>query len=268
MKPRSRRALGGWLAPLVLSLFLAGCATGPSPGGSQSSARERADIYLDLGVSYLQQGRTREALSNLKKARDLREGDAQIHNALGLAYQRLGFKKKAGRNFRRAVELAPENGEVLNNYGVFLANRGSYDKARKQFQKALENPLYSSPESAYYNLAWLARQQDRPKRAEDMLRTALRLQPGYAEARLALARLFRDRGRLSDARDQVRQLLESRPEHIRAHLLAGEIALELGDRSAARDHLNRVKDLAGSRDDQLVQRSRKLLRGLESESGP
>ncbi|MFP4560003.1 MAG: type IV pilus biogenesis/stability protein PilW [Thiohalorhabdus sp.] len=241
----ARRAALGSTAVALVALLLSGCATTSSgEGAGPEGERTRSEIYLELGMAYLRDGRPRDALRKLKDARSLNDDDARIHNALALTYQNLGFDDKAEEAFEEAVALDPDDPQVRNNYGAFLAGLGSYERAKEQFEAALQDPMYSTPEKAYYNLGWLAREEGESDRAEEMLRTALRLRADYPAARLALVRLLRDQGDLDQAQDEAEELLERRPEHPRGHLLAAELARELGDEERAADHLRRVLEVA------------------------
>ena len=250
---------------IAAAFFLTACASNPSPEQPKSDDRSRSQIYLELGVAYLQQGENRKALRKLKEAKSLAGDDARIYNALGLAYQQLGFDDQAEQAFQEALDLNPKNPQVRNNYGVFLAKMGAYKRARRQFEGALEDPLYNNPENAYYNLGWLARREGEPEKAEDMLRTALRLRPTYPPARLALARLLREQGRPSEAGDQVAKLLSRQPEHVQGHLLAAELAMDNGDRDTARKHLNKVAELAP--DSPAGQQARRMMEQLGQARG-
>jgi type IV pilus assembly protein PilF len=243
-------------ALLLAASLTAGCVGGPS--GEEGTRQGTA--YLDLGVAYLQQGKPRSALQALRKAKRRNSGNARVHNALGLTYQQLSFVERARSAFERAVELAPDDPQVRNNYGAFLANRGDFAASARQFRKALNNPVYSTPETAYYNLGWIARRQGRPGEAEQRLRTALKLRPDYAQARLSLARVLAEQDRLAPARQELARLLERHPDLNAGHLLAGELALEAGNREAARRHLQKVVD--HSPQGAAGQRARQLLREL------
>jgi len=229
----------------LLAVLLGGCAsTSSQPSGDESEAERRSGIYLDLGVAYLRQGQPRKALRTLKKARNLDDGNARVYNALALTYQALGFDDKAQTAFEEAIDRDADDPQVLNNFGVFLAKMGSYARARKQFEKALADPLYNTPETAYYNLGWLARRQGDADQAEGMLRTALRLRADYPQARLALARLMRNEGELAKARKQLDAILKRHAEHVPAHQLAGEVALARGNEASAQHHFQEVVRLA------------------------
>ena len=252
-----------WLVAAAV-VALAGCATGGGADGNGargSSPERRSAIYLDLGTTYLQQGEPRRALENLKKAQDQKGDSAEIHNALGLTYQRLGFTDKARSAFERARDLDPNDPRLLNNYGVFLATHGEPDRARSMFHKSLDNPMYSTPENAYYNLAWLDRREDRLDKARQHLRTALQVRSDYPAARISLAQVLRNLDRPRQARKVVEGLLEGHSQHLEGQLLAGELALALGDEQEAVKHLDRVVDLAP--ESALAERSRKLLSQIE-----
>jgi type IV pilus assembly protein PilF len=248
---------------LVSALALtAGCAsTSSQQGGGPEEATKRSGIYLDLGVAYLQQGNPRKALRTLKKARDLDDEDGRVYNALALTYQALGFDDKAEAAFEEAVDLNPKDPQIRNNYGVFLAKMGAYGRARTQFEKALADPLYNTPETAYYNLGWLAKRKGDAEEAEGMLRTALRLRPDYPPARLTLVQLLREEGELDQAGKEMTKLLERHPEHVQGRLLAGELALARQKPEAARGHLDKVVELAP--DSSAAERSRSLLQRMD-----
>jgi len=235
---------------LMAFLLLSGCASNPShqQGTPQKSRSDRSHIYLQLGIAYLKQGQPREALRKLQKAKSLNDEDARVYNGLALTYQNLGFDDKAERAFQEAVDLDPKDPQVHNNYGAFLAHMGAYERARRQFEAALADPLYSTPESAYYNLAWLAERQGKPGKAEGMLRTALRLHADYPAARLALVELLRKKGQTDKAEKELEKLLKTRPKNVQAHLIAGEMARGRGDRGEAKKHWKKVLDLAPDSD--------------------
>lgn len=252
-------------AGLVLALGLvAGCASNPDRDSAEAG-QDRSQIYLELGAAHLQQGEPRKALEKLRKAESINEEDPRVYNVMGLTYQRLGFDDKAEDAFQQALDLEPGNPRALNNYGTFLAQNGSYEQARKQFRKALEDPLYNRPENAYYNLGWLARRQDEPEKAEEMLRTALELRTDYSPARLALARLLRDQGRSSEARNQVAHLLSRSPDNVRGHMLAAELAMEAENSDRARKHLNKVAELAP--DSPAADRAQRMMEELAPSHG-
>jgi len=261
---RIRRTFAPFAAVAAFFLLTA-CASNPTPQNPKSDDKSRSQIYLELGVAYLQQGEPRKALRKLNEAKSLEEDDARIYNALGLTYQQLGFDDKAEGAFQEAVALNPRDPQVRNNYGVFLAKMGAYERAREQFERALEDPLYNRPEKAYYNLGWLARRKGDPDEAEDMLRTALRLAPNYPAARLALARLLKAEGQADEARDHVIQLLSRRPENVPGHLLAAELAMAAGDGQTARKHLNQVSELAP--DSPASDRARRMMDQLSGAQG-
>lgn len=205
-----------------MALALTACSTAPTdpstgPGtwsseSEQAGPQKQGTVYLKLGVAYLRQDKPREAVQALRKAVTSDAEDARIHNALALAYQQLGALDKARRGFERALQLDPEDPQIHNNYGVFLIHQGEYTQAASQFRQALASPLYATPETAYYNLGWLAQRQGNRQEAVASYQTVLRLRPEFHRARLALARLLLEAGQEQRARDHIQRLLEAEPE--------------------------------------------------------
>jgi tetratricopeptide (TPR) repeat protein len=74
-----------------------------------------------------------------------------------------------------------------------------------------------------------------------LLERALRIAPGFAEARVDLARALRRAGRVAQAREEVRRVLEEFPQHHRAWLAYGDVLVDLGQYDDARIAFERAR---------------------------
>ncbi len=105
-----------------------------------------------MGVNYLSDGKTPQAIKELLAAQSLSPNNADIEHALGLAYQQKGHYDQAINQYKKALEIDPKLTEARNNYGTALLAKGMYDDAIKQFEECLNDPNYSTPEKAAYNI--------------------------------------------------------------------------------------------------------------------
>jgi tetratricopeptide (TPR) repeat protein len=105
------------------------------------------DLFLNLGLVYLQDGNTDAATDALATAVALGPGHAEAHFNLGLAYERRGMLAEAKREILASLRLHPNQNEARNMLGVIYAEDGNYvtahevwsDLARTGFEPARTN---------------------------------------------------------------------------------------------------------------------------------
>ena len=129
----------------ILSLaLLAGCVSGGSTDAlaSREGRAQAGKAYVQLGLGYLQQGLTEQAMGPLKKALDLNSQDAAAHAALALVYQAQDEPGLADTHYLKALASTPGDARIQNNYGSFLYAQGQYAQAQKMFAQAAADTLY------------------------------------------------------------------------------------------------------------------------------
>ena len=98
--------------------------------------------YYNLGLLASDQDRLEEARTYLEKALSLKENDADILTALGTVHLKSGQDAEAEKLFQKALELG-ESEVLYNNLGTILFRRKDYRKAKELYRKALDmNPDY------------------------------------------------------------------------------------------------------------------------------
>jgi len=183
-----RKALIGGL--LLYLLLLSGCVTNqPINPDAKTAGRKAAEDNTQLGVEYMKRGQLEVALGKLKKAVKDDPGYAPGHTVLAVLYTRLGESELAATHYKEALQADPTNGDVNNNYGTYLCQTGKQQEAIRHFMKALDDPFYGSPAVALTNAATCAMGNDKLADAENYLRSALKYDPKFPDALLAMARL-------------------------------------------------------------------------------
>ena len=184
------------LFALGTALALAGCASTQD----QEVQRLRARATYEQGLSHLGDKRVSLGLASFQEAVRLDPSAPLYHNTLGVVYLHyLSKPVEAQAEFQRAIDLDPTYAEALTNLGVTLAQQGRWGDAVAAYRKAISLPIYSSPEVAYANLGWAYLNLDKPKEAEESYRTAVQLQPRFAQAYYFLGVVLDRQGRKDEA---------------------------------------------------------------------
>ncbi len=168
---------------LAVAALVAGCQAGLA-GNPQASA-----LNVELGVSYLEQGRAELARDKLIRAarQDPRSADAQ--RMLALAYESLGQHPAAERHYRQAVRIAPRDVEALNSLGVFLCRRTGEAREGLAFLRRAAGEASPRRRAAVYANSGVCELAKDAASAAKWFRRALELDPGQPEARALLEQL-------------------------------------------------------------------------------
>jgi type IV pilus assembly protein PilF len=204
------------------------------PAQSQASREQQlekiAAANLNLGVAYMQQGKYRQALDKLNRAKLAKNDYAPVYNALGLLHQKLGENEIAESNFKKAIELNPDDSLSLNNYGLFLCQNKRFEEADAIFLEAADNPFYKTPEIAITNAGTCALSNNQPDIAEKYFREALRLNPKISPALIQMAELSYEQYDYLSARAYLQRYLEISNHTSKSLWLGVRIEQELGDK--------------------------------------
>ncbi|MCC7549173.1 MAG: type IV pilus biogenesis/stability protein PilW [Burkholderiales bacterium] len=227
-----------WLALLVIAL--GACAATPrsgAPGSSadvaSGSARDRARIHTELGVTYYEAGKLAVALEELNEAISADRAYAPAWNARALVYMDLREDANAEADFKQALHVDPSNSQAKNNYGLFLCQRGRGQEGIRYFLDAVKNPLYATPDVAYKNAGLCARgMRDLPS-AEEYFSRALQLNGRQPQALYSMADMRFARGDAQSAKGFMDRYMGAvsapGPE---ALWLAARIERQMGDGNA------------------------------------
>jgi len=191
---------------------------------AQQSPNE-AQVYVDLGYAYENDGNPDKALENYEKAISLNNGQyATAYLRGGIVYNRTQKTDKAIELFNTAERLftAASNSEgfneVLHQRGILYRDRGKYDEARTQFSqsltsaRALGNPAQQI--TALIELSYLASMKGDSGESEEYAKQAISLaQLNHIEnltagGLLELGNSFSSRGEYKKAEDYFNQAIQ------------------------------------------------------------
>jgi len=125
--------MGGWL----------GC-------GSEEAVK-RADGHYKEGVASLDNDR-QKAFVSFQKALQENPKHRDAHYSIGHIYAEQRKYQQAEEEFRAALRIAPDFSEAYTYLGTVLASQDRWPEAISAYRRALNNPLYVTPDVAWYNL--------------------------------------------------------------------------------------------------------------------
>ncbi|HEY1694020.1 MAG TPA: tetratricopeptide repeat protein [Polyangiaceae bacterium] len=158
---------------------------------------------------------------------------ALANGNLELAYARLAL----------ALEYNPRFTEAWVNLGLVEERRGNFDLARRDFVKARDlNPDLPAPHHA---LGVLADAEGHTAEAEKLYRAALKVDPGFAPARINLARRLFARGDFEEAREHFLRLTQVAPDALDGWTGLCETLLKLDRRDDARAVAGHAREAFG-----------------------
>jgi protein O-mannosyl-transferase len=122
-----------------------------------------ADAHYNLAVVLRQEGRVDEAITHFEQTVQANPGFTEAYNNLGNAFLYKGKMDEAITQYQNALQINPDYGKALNNLGYALLQKGKVDEAIAHFQKALQiNP---DDTKARVNLEQALLQQQRAREA-------------------------------------------------------------------------------------------------------
>lgn len=180
------------LSVLCFFIVLSACQSQPLKSESahmQGNESSPADVYVSLGVEYMNRGINEVALEKLQTAINIDSNSSNAHNVLAVLYDRLGEAALAGQHYEKAVALSPANSSAQNNYARYLCGIKQYERADQHFNLALKNPLYKTPYVVLTNAGSCAWTAGDLAKAENYYRMALQRHKRFPPALFQMAKL-------------------------------------------------------------------------------
>ena len=132
-----------------------------------------------------------------------------------LAFHQASYWKNSGTLFRHAVLVTKDNYLAFNNLGFYLWGQGKVEPAMENYRAALRiNPGY---EDARNNLGYALASQKKYSEAIEQYEAALRIRPNHPEVHNNLGNALSELGRIDEAISHYLIVIRENPEHADAH---------------------------------------------------
>ncbi|MHB8383867.1 MAG: tetratricopeptide repeat protein [Candidatus Binataceae bacterium] len=109
-------------------------------------------LFLNLGLLYLDNGQLRDATEVLRLSTLLGPDHPEPHFNLGLAYEKRGMLQAAEQQMLLSLEIDPDQVDAHNTLGAIYAEEGKYMRASQEWTEIVQaNPDYA-PARANLNI--------------------------------------------------------------------------------------------------------------------
>jgi serine/threonine-protein kinase len=252
--------------------------------GAAERARELNDklpeVHFELGSIYSHEGKTQQAIAELKSALELapnsdegnrRLGEASLsagkkddaiqayrkavevnpyywlnYSQLGAAYLKFGQNEDALRAFQKVVELAPDSNSGYSNIGAVYYSEGKWDEALAAFQKALalrpSAQVYSNLGTIYFYLSRYSEAATMFEKAVEMAPNQLRL-GNLADAYRWMGQREKANATYDRAIALALKDLQVNPRDTRALGFLGAYYAKKGDTKRGMDFIHRARSI-------------------------
>ena len=165
-----------------------------------------ARAYFLKGVSFLEQGDTMRAITNLRISANLDTMKYETYMQLASVYQ-LMDDTVAIDYYNKALRGRPNDERALFRLARFYQDLGHYDKAINYYEKV--NQFYPLHKEAYFNKGYIYLVEEKDfDRAAIAFQQATNIDPAYVEAVYNLGRTYEAQGLYDEAAVKYREVLE------------------------------------------------------------
>jgi type IV pilus assembly protein PilF len=222
---------------LLSITLLAGCSW-----FSNGPAEKPTDIYLQLGVRYMDLGKLELAKENLKKALEKDGNNARAHSALAFLNEKINHFDEARQHYETALVLSPDDIGIQNNYGKFLCDRRQFDRGLALLTQASSNMLNDRQWMALTNSARCHLGMGQRSQAVTLLKQALDMNGQYSAALQEMQKISYQMGDYKAAEDYLQRYL-GEASHTPETLWVGiQTEQALGNMSLANEYRNLLLD--------------------------
>jgi type IV pilus assembly protein PilF len=225
---------------VVVTLLATGCATAQKQAEERQRLR-KANSHLDIGVGYLESGRTALALREFLTAEKLDPRNARIQYALGEAYLARGKVEESELHLKRALELYPDHHDARLSLTALYLLQERHPEVIEQCDMLVDDPTFPAPYRALGNRGLAQMRMGLSHEARQSLDLALDYNAQYWPALLTLATLEAEEGHRLEAIGLLQEILQLEPGprvESEVNYRLAEIYISLGKRQRAIGHLS------------------------------
>ena len=184
---------------LGVMLVLGGCVT------VTEDKIKKAKGHYQEGIANLDAD-PQQAFVSFQKAIQADPRHKEAHYSLGRLYALQRKYRQAEEEFREAIRIDPDYSEAHNYLGAMLALQDRWTDAIESYRRALSNPLYATPDIAWFNLGLALAHVGDMEKATQAFEDALRINPPNvqpAAIHLELGRAYYKLGYDTKAREEL-----------------------------------------------------------------
>ncbi len=200
----------------------------------------------NLGMLYLQLGKTELAKKYLLNAVKLYPGDYLTHYSLGTFYGYLGDIHEAVTHLIESAELNPKSDETFSALGTFYFRQGKSSDAEKSFSSALK--INRGNENALFGMMGVYQANNQIDSALEVGKKLLRINNSYQQLHLVLANLYLLKNNLPEALANANEEQSLYPDEPESYYMLAIIYSKTGSEENYRAMIMKLKELIKTKD--------------------
>ncbi|HKC01069.1 MAG TPA: tetratricopeptide repeat protein [Terriglobales bacterium] len=203
-------------------------------------AKELAEAYLYIGVTYMRTGDDRLAEQNLRRALELDPlyDEAMYNLAEVIRCSCEPAPREAVELYRKSLEIDPHYAAAYRGLAFVSYDAKQFEAAEEHARRALK--LDANDWAAHTILGRILKRKKKFKAAKVELERGAELGARQYDAQAALASFYEDSGSLRDAAEAYRKCLALDPEDAWANRRYGAVLADLGKTVQARVFFKRA----------------------------
>jgi Tfp pilus assembly protein PilF len=190
------------------------------------------------------------AVIRLKEALEAFPRSAHLWLALGIAHYKVGRNDEAAKALLHATELDPKAAPAYAYLGMTYVEVGQYEAAIKQYERALAINEKLGVVNYLIADALLKQATADTARVEALLLSAVKLEPTFAPARLALGKHYVRTNRFAEAASEFERVIKLDANIAEAYYQLGRVYTKLKRMSEAQATLATFKRLTDEQKEQ------------------
>jgi superkiller protein 3 len=252
-------------ATIIALVVLPACV--PQFTKKSAEMQKMVETHYDAGVTYLNDGKTPQALKELLEAQRMAPDNANVMHALAMAYQQKGLYDESRQHYLKAIALDPKLTEARNNLGTLYLIRSEFDQAIVEFETCLKDPEYLTPEKALYNLGVAYFNKKDLDKSIHYYDRSLQIMPDQINALHNVGFCYELKKDFAQAANYYKRALAVEPDFKEALFRLGTVRMEQADYTDAVKHFRKALKLDPDYLPALYQLGRALVKAGDPKEG-
>jgi tetratricopeptide (TPR) repeat protein len=215
--------------------------------GQQTQMTALAQTALSTGADRAIKGDYAGATREFRRAIGLDsspENAVTAYNLLATSYIQMGRTEDAIKAYKSSIRMAPTDDTAHLKLGNIYFSQGRYNEAETEYKSAGKNNPTSSTNIFSLGQVYLA--TDRNQQAETLFKRVIHMDPGQYGGYYALGQTYVKEGRQQDAVSEFQRVISLKKDFYQVHVDLGSAYADLGEMTKAKDELNILNDKASN----------------------
>jgi tetratricopeptide (TPR) repeat protein len=216
-----------------------------SMGNRQTQMTALAQTALSTGADRATKGDYDGAIREFRRAIGLDsspDNAVTAYNLLATSYIQLGRTEDAIKAYKSSISMAPTDDTAHLNLGNIYFSQGRYNNAETEYKTAVQNNPTSSTNLFSLGQVYLA--TGRNQQAEALFQRVIQMDPSQYGGHYALGQTYVKEGRQKDAVSEFQKVIGLKKDFYDVHIDLGSAYADLGETVKAQEELSLLKDQA------------------------